>query len=133
MRSIGNLERAIDKVQSYNNNVDHLINRYASEEGALTSASDILIRAKELAIQASNATMSGEDRKIVAIEVAGLKAELLALANSKDVNGRQCSVVQRHHRIRSLLMQTALCLIRRFATNHDQVGENRQLPKIVVV
>ena len=88
LRTIGNLERAINKVQSYNNNVDHLINRYATEEGALTSASDILIRAKELAIQASNATMSSEDRKIVAIEVAGLKAELLALANSKDVNGR---------------------------------------------
>ena len=31
LRTIGNLERAIDKVQSYNNNVDHLINRYASE------------------------------------------------------------------------------------------------------
>ena len=88
LRTIGNLERAINKVQSYNNNVDHLINRYATEEGALTSASDILIRAKELAIQASNATMSSEDRKIVAIEVAGLKAELLALANSKDVNGQ---------------------------------------------
>ena len=88
LRTIGNLERAINKVQSYNNNVDHLINRYATEEGALTSASDILIRAKELAIQASNATMSSEDRKIVAIEVAGLKAELLALANSTDVNGQ---------------------------------------------
>ena len=87
LRTIGNLERAINKVQSYNNNVDHLINRYATEEGALTSASDILIRARELAIQASNATISSEDRKIIAIEVDGLKSELLALANSKDVNG----------------------------------------------
>ena len=88
LRTIGNLERAIEKVQTYNDNVDHLITRYATEEGALSSASDILIRAKELAIQASNATMSSEDRKIVAIEVAGLKAELLALANSKDVGGQ---------------------------------------------
>ena len=80
LRTIGNLERAINKVQSYNNNVDHLINRYATEEGALTSASDILIRARELAIQASNATISSEDRKIIAIEVDGLKSELLALA-----------------------------------------------------
>ena len=88
LRTIGNLERAIEKVQTYNDNVDHLITRYATEEGALSSASDILIRAKELAIQASNATMSSEDRKIVAIEVAGLKAELLALANSRDVNGQ---------------------------------------------
>lgn len=88
LRTIGNLERAINKVQSYNNNVDHLINRYATEEGALTSASDILIRARELAIQASNATISSEDRKIIAIEVDGLKSELLALANSKDVNGQ---------------------------------------------
>ena len=88
LRTIGNLERAINKVQSYNNNVDHLINRYATEEGALTSASDILVRARELAIQASNATVSSEDRKIIAIEVDGLKSELLALANAKDVNGQ---------------------------------------------
>ena len=88
LRTIGNLERAINKVQSYNNNVDHLINRYATEEGALTSASDILVRARELAIQASNATVSSEDRKIIAIEVDGLKSELLALASAKDVNGQ---------------------------------------------
>ena len=88
LRTIGNLERAINKVQSYNNNVDHLINRYATEEGALTSASDMMIRATQLAIQARKATKTSEDRKIVAIEVAGLKAELLALANSKDVNGQ---------------------------------------------
>ena len=88
LRTIGNLERAINKVQSYNNNVDYLINRYATEEGALTSASDILVRARELAIQASNATVSSEDRKIIAIEVDGLKSELLALANAKDANGQ---------------------------------------------
>lgn len=87
LRTIGNLERAIDKVQSYNSNVDHLINRYATEEGTLMSASDILIRTRELAIQASNATVSSEDRKIIAIEVDGLRAELLALANATDATG----------------------------------------------
>ena len=130
LRTIGNLERAIDKVQSYNNNVDHLINRFATEEGALTSASDILIRAKELAIQASNATMSSEDRKIVAIEVAGLKAELLALANSRDVNGQA-------------MFGGAKTSSDPFVVSADgtvtyqgdsrqtmiEVGENRQLPK----
>ena len=53
----------------------------------LLSGSDILVRLKELAIQASNDTLAIEDRRIVALEVAGLKKELLNIANTQDVSG----------------------------------------------
>ena len=130
LRTIGNLERAIDKVQSYNNNVDHLINRYSTEEGALTSASSILIRTRELAIQASNATMSSEDRKIVAIEVDGLQAELLALANSKDVTG-QALFAGAKTSVEPYVVDDNGDVIYQGDTRQTmiEVSENRQLPK----
>lgn len=130
LRTIGNLERAIDKVQSYNNNVDHLISRYSTEEGALTSASSILIRTRELAIQASNATMSSEDRKIVAIEVDGLQAELLALANSKDVTG-QALFAGAKTSVEPYVVDDNGDVIYQGDTRQTmiEVSENRQLPK----
>ena len=53
----------------------------------LSSASDILIRVKELAIQAANDTLSTADRDIIATEVDNLRDELIAIANTRDVSG----------------------------------------------
>ena len=84
LRTIGNLERAIDKVDAQNYNLDHLLIRYSTEESALRSASDVLIRMRELAIQASNGSVSTEDREIISIEIDGLKEQLFSLANTRD-------------------------------------------------
>ena len=85
--TIENLDRAIAKTETYNGLLGDLKQRYELEETVLLSGSDILVRLKELAIQASNDTLSNEDRNIVALEVAGLKKELLNIANTQDVSG----------------------------------------------
>jgi flagellar hook-associated protein 3 FlgL len=64
-----------------------LKDRYQMEETSLTNGSDILVRMKELALQGANATLSAKDREIIAVEVQGLRDELLSIANSRDVNG----------------------------------------------
>ncbi|MBT6559228.1 MAG: hypothetical protein HON25_12570, partial [Gammaproteobacteria bacterium] len=75
--TIENLDRAIAKSDTYTGLLGDLKQRYELEETVLLSGSDILVRLKELAIQASNDTLAIEDRRIVALEVAGLKKELL--------------------------------------------------------
>ena len=40
-----------------------------------------------MAIQASNDTLTGENRKLVSIEIDELRGELLSVANMKDSNG----------------------------------------------
>ena len=85
--SIENLDRAITKEETYQVIMGQLKDRYQLEETALTNGSDLLVRIKELALQGANATLSAKDREIIAVEVKGLRDELLSIANSRDEHG----------------------------------------------
>lgn len=61
--------------------------RLDSESTTLTSASDLLVRIKELAIQANNATQGKTSRAAIATEMKGLRDQLLSLANARDTTG----------------------------------------------
>ena len=56
-------------------------------EGAMNEVSAILIRLRELAIQANNGTVSGSDRDTLQQEVANLVAEVDRIALSTAFNG----------------------------------------------
>ena len=75
--TIENLDRAIAKEDTYLALMGQLKDRYQLEETALTNGSDILVRVKELALQGANATLAAKDREIIAVEVQGLRDELL--------------------------------------------------------
>jgi len=85
--TIENLDRAIAKEDTYQALMGGLKDRYQLEETALTNGSDILVRVKELALQGANATLSAKDREIIAVEVQGLRDELLSIANTRDATG----------------------------------------------
>ncbi len=87
LRSIEILKSQQHKVESYKNSMNYLTDRFQLEESVLQSASDILIRLKDLAIQAANDSMSSSDRDIISTEVNSLKDELLSIANTRDVEG----------------------------------------------
>ncbi len=61
--------------------------RFSAEETAMTSANDIVIRLKELAVQAANDSNTAQDRKLLAIEMRALRDQLLGVGNSKDDSG----------------------------------------------
>jgi flagellar hook-associated protein 3 FlgL len=54
---------------------------------AVTSMADIVIRAKELALQARSSTLSNAGHKVIATEITNLRASLLSLANARDAAG----------------------------------------------
>jgi flagellin len=58
-------------------------------EGALQSASDVLQRIRELAVQSANATNSASDRAALNQEVSQLSAELDRIAASTEFNGQK--------------------------------------------
>ena len=57
-------------------------------EGALGKVGDMLQRMRELAVQASNATNSADDRKALQAEVSQLTAEIDRVAKTTTFNGR---------------------------------------------
>ena len=85
--TIENLDRAIAKEDTYLALMGQLKYRYQLEETALTNGSDILVRVKELALQGANATLAAKDREIIAVEVQGLRDELLSISNTRDATG----------------------------------------------
>ena len=130
LRTIGNLERAIDKVDAQNYNLDHLLIRYSTEESALRSASDVLIRMRELAIQASNGSVSTEDREIISIEIDGLKEQLFSLANTRDADGNSVFAGSRTGQLAFVKADDGSISYQGDAEKMMvEIGNNRELPK----
>jgi flagellar hook-associated protein 3 FlgL len=65
-------------------NIDTAERATDTAETALSSAGDAIIRLKELAVQASSATVSAADRRAIASEVAQLRDQLVGYANAKN-------------------------------------------------
>lgn len=85
--AITRLNTVIERQQSYLDTINAVKDKLSQQETAVSSATDLLIRLKELAVQGANDTNGPKDRQYIAIEVRELRNQLLSLANTQDVNG----------------------------------------------
>jgi flagellar hook-associated protein 3 FlgL len=85
---ITRLKSLIGKQDSYAKTLDSVQARLDNESATLSSAGDILIRLKELAIQVNNGTNGSTTRTVIATEMKGLRDQLLSLANATDATGK---------------------------------------------
>jgi flagellar hook-associated protein 3 FlgL len=85
--AIQRLKGEVERQDSHIRTLDVAMRRYTAEETALSSANDILIRLKELGIQAANDTLAPDDRTAIGVEMKALRDELLSLGNSRDDSG----------------------------------------------
>lgn len=56
-------------------------------ESTLAQAGDLLTRAREIALLGANGAMSGDERAVMALEVQGIKDELVRLGNTRGTKG----------------------------------------------
>jgi flagellar hook-associated protein 3 FlgL len=84
---IQRLNSALEQQQVYEKSLNTISSRLSAEETALMSTETLLQRVRELAVQASNDTLTARDRQIVAREISALRNEFLALANTQDTSG----------------------------------------------
>ena len=56
-------------------------------ESTLADAGDIFARLKEIALQAANGELTGEERQTMGVEVKGLKDSLMTLGNARGTRG----------------------------------------------
>ena len=85
--AIQRLKGEVQRQESHSALLKNALNRYQAEETALSSAGDILVRLKELGIQAANDTLGLDDRKTIGAEMKALRDQLLSLGNSRDDSG----------------------------------------------
>jgi len=85
--AISRLKSVISRQDNYSKALDTVQARLDTESTTLTSAGDILVRIKELTVQASNGTQGSVSRLAIATEMKGLRDQLLSLGNSTDPSG----------------------------------------------
>jgi flagellar hook-associated protein 3 FlgL len=85
--AIQRLKGEIQRQDSHIRTLDVAMRRYTAEETALSSSNDLLIRMKELGIQAANDTLGSDDRKAIGVEMKALRDQLLSLGNTRDDSG----------------------------------------------
>jgi flagellar hook-associated protein 3 FlgL len=81
------IERQLNLNEQYLRNADTAESKLEATDGVLESASSLLQRIRELAVQALNDSNSDGSRDGIAEEVEQLNEALLSLANTRDANG----------------------------------------------
>ena len=85
--SLQRIRSMISQQESYQTNLNTVKDRLSLQDATLRNVSGLLIRLKELSIQGANGVMGAKQRETLAVEVSGIKDQLLALANARDPNG----------------------------------------------
>ena len=85
--SVQRLQSALSRQVSYGKSLTQADNRLAAQETNISGSSDVLIRIKELTLQAANATVSSADRVNISTEIKSLRDQLLSMANARDESG----------------------------------------------
>ena len=85
--AISRLQSTIGRQDSYSKALDSIQGRLDLESTTLSSASDVLVRIKELAVQANNGTQGNVSLAAIGAEMKGLRDQLLSLGNSRDPSG----------------------------------------------
>ena len=85
--AIQRLKGEVQRQDSHMRTLQVAMRRYTAEETALSSSNDILIRMKELGLQAATDTLAPDDRKAIGMEMKALRNQLLSLGNTRDDSG----------------------------------------------
>jgi flagellar hook-associated protein 3 FlgL len=85
--AIQRLKGEVERQDSHVRTLDVAMRRYGAEETALNASNDLIIRLKELGIQAATDTLGLDDRKAISVEMKALRDQLLSLGNSRDDSG----------------------------------------------
>ena len=84
-----NMEATVRSLNVAIRNSEDAISMTQTAEGALGQMENILQRVRELAVQASNSTLSSNDREMIQNEVTQLITKIDSISASTDFNGIQ--------------------------------------------
>jgi flagellar hook-associated protein 3 FlgL len=74
---------SINEIEQYKNNIDSAESYLSYTETTMSSVTNFLTRARELAVQAANGTHNAQTRQAFEPETANLRDEVLRLSNSQ--------------------------------------------------
>ncbi len=84
---LAKVRHAVERTAAFRSNIGAARGDNELAEGILAEASSLMERVQELAVQSANGTYGASERSSMAIEITGLKAQLLSMANTRGSNG----------------------------------------------
>lgn len=81
------IQSELTRIETLQSNANRAASELAMVESSIANVESILMRARELAVRGGNASLSAQDREIVATEIDGLREQLIAAANTQDSSG----------------------------------------------
>ena len=75
------------RLERFSENIQTVRSRNRTAEGYVQEATDLLQRARELAVQGANGTYAEEDLQHMAVEVDQILNQMVELANARDADG----------------------------------------------
>jgi flagellar hook-associated protein 3 FlgL len=82
-----NIEARLARAKDFRATIASVRADASLSERTLGEASQLLVRAQELAVQGANDTLSAQDRALIATEVSALKQQFLTMANTRGTRG----------------------------------------------
>ncbi len=82
-----NLKAQIRGMRQAKRNANDAISLIQTAEGGLSEVSNIIVRLRELSVQAANDTLGADERKFADIEFQNLKEEIDRISRSSEFNG----------------------------------------------
>ena len=77
----------LSRLEVMQKNVNTAYDELAMTEASLSSAEDLISRAREISVQGANSVLGAEDRAILATEVEAIRDQLFKLANTQSATG----------------------------------------------
>lgn len=87
MTQVNQYNAQVSASQQYVNNGNATSSNLNLEESALTSVTNVLQSARDLALQANNSAMSSAQRQDIATQLTQQMSQLMSVANGTDANG----------------------------------------------
>jgi flagellar hook-associated protein 3 FlgL len=84
---LARIQASIDAAASFRSSISTVQGDVELSESTLASATSLFERAQEIALQGANDSLSGAERADLAKEVAGLRSQLVSIANTKGSLG----------------------------------------------
>ena len=77
----------LNRLEVMQKNVNTAYDELAMTEASLSTAEDLISRAREIAVQGANSVLGPEDRAILATEIEAIRQQLFKLANTQSSMG----------------------------------------------
>ena len=81
------IQSELSRIERYQRNADTANAELRTIESTLANVEQVVMRVQELALRGNNGTLNAEDKRVIALEISGLREQLIAISKTQNESG----------------------------------------------